>query len=289
MSERSEREPVHPETPKPTIRLEFFRHDERSKEPQQGVPHDDNNMRITPAGREHAQGEGATKDPHPDVAVLFGSERDRSLETAFHQAYANDPDITPSMTLEEMKEATSMPYGQKHHQIPELNFNIDGSAEYKKAVEQAYFKDNKYLEFLYEHSDEVAEKAGDKVSSTYSRQAANIAKLIRKYVDIVPRWEELTTQEPQKYAGFNNEMQRFMGTHGGIQECFLMKVIDKLEGREAALAFARSLAGGFGYSEGFSVALEKGDDDLRVVVNYKDKSWEITPEILDEIIQENPI
>ncbi len=273
---------------KPTIRLEFFRHDQREKAAAPEGVEGDNEIKLTEAGREHAQEVGRLKSPHPETAIAYGSERDRVVETALRQMLARRSDITPGMTFEDIKGVIEIPYGEKFRKIKELDFNNDGTQEYKTKAEEAYFQYKNYLQFLYEESDHLAEEVNDTKSTTYSKQAGNLAKLIKKHVKIMPRWQEIVTEHPDKYASAHNELQRFLGTHGGVQESLIMKVIDKLEGSSAVTEFIHSLPdkNGFGYSEGMTVTVEEGDKGPAIILKYKDRSWELTPELLDEIIEE---
>lgn len=272
--------------PNPSIRLEFFRHDEKAK-PNEGQP--DTTVRLTPEGRVGATEVGKDRNPEPEVAVAFGSNRERSTETAMRQMLANQEAVTPDSSLEDIREIVSgeVKVGRKDMVSPNLNFDWSGSKEFNEPVMARYAaKDG--LRFLVEESDQLAERLKDQTSTSWSRQAGNIAELIKKYYEILPAWQRVTAEHPEKYSQFNNEMQRFMGSHQTVTESFLMKVIEKTEGREAVMKFIESLPdkNGFAFSEGFTINLIIDDSGRDIVMNYKDRQWTLTPELIDQIIIE---
>ncbi len=285
MEIRENREMI--ERPRASIRLEFFRHDEKAK-PIEGQP--DTTVRLTPKGRVDATEAGKTRDPMPEVAVAFGSSRERSVETAMRGMLANEEAVGPDSSLEDIREivAGEVKVGKKDMVDPRLNFEYENSPEYKAAFLQAYSKDKRGLEFLVKESDELVRKLGDAKDSSYIRQAGNIAELIKKYYEILPNWQRLVNEHPEKYNQFANEMQRFMGSHQTVTESFLMKVIEKKEGPEAVTKFIETLPdkNGFGFSEGFAVNLVGDETGTDIILDYKDKQWELTPELIDEIISE---
>ncbi|MDP4000877.1 MAG: histidine phosphatase family protein [bacterium] len=272
--------------PNPSIRLEFFRHDEKAK-PTEGQP--DTTVRLTPKGRVAATEAGKNLNPEPEVAVAFGSNRERSVETAMRGMLANQEEIGPDTTLEDIRElvAGQVKVGRKDMVSPNLNFDWSGSKEFNEPAMARYAaKDG--LRFLVEDSDQLVEKLKDQTSTSWSRQAGNIAELIKKYYEILPTWQRVAAEHPEKYAQFNNEMQRFMGSHQTVTESFLMKVIEKTEGREAVMKFIESLPdkNGFGFSEGFTINLIIDDAGRDIVMNYKDRQWTLTPELINEIIND---
>lgn len=68
-----------------------------------------------------------------------------------------------------------------------------------------------------------------------------------------------------------------------------MKVIEKMDGPEGFQKFLASLPdkNGFGYSQGYSVKISRGDDGEPVAtVTYNGDEWELKPELIKEIIGE---
>ena len=273
----------------PSIRLEFFRHDERATKPGES----DDNSRLTADGRRNATAVGKTKFPQPEVAIAYGSPRERSIETALRQMLANREEINGNTDLEGIRELVSerLPVGRKDLVDERLNFHWEG--EYKKTATE-YYRDKKdYLVFAVEESDDVVRKYKDMNSTSYTRQAAGIAELVKKYVEISPRWERLVQDNPDKFKDFNNELQRFFGSHGTVTECFLLKVIEKKEGIDVVREFLAELPdkNGLGYSEGFTVNIKKDKEmgEAEVIIDYKDRSWTMNLEEIEQIIEDKKL
>lgn len=273
----------------PTIRLQIFRHDAKAKTPPEGMVGDEH-VRLTPEGRVHASEASGLEEANPEVAVAFGSPRERSVETAMRHMLGKEEEITPDMSLEEMREkvAEEMKVGRKDRVVQELNFDVEGTPEFEAIAMKHYAESKDFIRFIFEDSDRVAEEHDDHISTTYSRMAANIGSLIKKYLTILPRWEQIVSEDPEKYKEFNNEMQRFMGTHQGVTESFLMKVIEVTEGREQVMKFIEDLPSknGFDFSEGITVILEDEGEEPVVTVGYKDKTWKLAADQLDKIVSD---
>ncbi|OGH71086.1 MAG: hypothetical protein A3C90_00500 [Candidatus Magasanikbacteria bacterium RIFCSPHIGHO2_02_FULL_51_14] len=288
---RGEAEPARErEAPAPTIRLEIFRHDEKATPTTAGPRIGDEFVRLTPKGREHATEAGKGQLPRPEVAVAYGSTRERAIETAFRHMLAEQADITADMSLEEIRAevAKHVKVGRKDVMTERLNFNWDGTKEFHDRAYERYLKSKDALTFLVEDSDAVAKEFHDLISTTYSRSAAGVAELVQRYFAILPRWEKIAKKDPAKYQRFNNELQRFLGSHQTVTECFLMKVIEKTKGRDAVQQFIASLPdkNGFGLSEGFTIIIRAEGNVSAAVVRFKNEEWTVTPEVLDEIIHD---
>jgi len=258
---------IHPtiesfEKPKARIELHFFRHDEKEGDPLKN----DYDIELSPSGREHAKAQAGETNLAQSVA--FGSPRKRTQETAgLIMAGAND-EITGQESLDELKEKVDkgLKYGSKINVDQNLNFELEGDTEYVKAALDAY-KKGEFITFLIEKSDELAKETGDDLSSTYSRMSASIAKIIEKYIGVIPRWNELVNDESKSY---DQTLERFLGTHQTMQECFLAKVIDRTKGREVRDQFLTLLKNkGFGYSEGFEAEIIKSPDSDNPTVRIK--------------------
>lgn len=271
---------------KPKIRLELFRHDDRMEKAVPGQQNVGENQKIPLSftGRINAQAEGRRKNPQPETAIAYGSNRDRSLETSLRQMLSERPDLEEK-SFEEIKESVTTGKIRKYITTPLLDYNFDSNEKYRETIDEHYFKKKDAIPFLYYDSDKLAVELGDEKSTTYSRFASNIATLLDRYVSIFPQWQQLTQEKPEKYSQYGNVLQRFMGSHGGVLESFLLKVIDKQEGREAAEEFINNLPdkNGFGYSEGYSAVIDEHEGNARITLFYRDKSWTINREVLKEI------
>lgn len=283
-------ERVEEERYPPTIRLEIFRHDAKDTPTTAGPRPNDRSVRLTPEGRRGSSAAGISKQPRPEVAIAVGSSRERSVESALRQMLAEQERMTPDMTLEEIRRmvADQLRLGRKDMTVELLDFNWDGTKQFH---DQGYYRTletHDALRWVYDDSDRVALQNHDEVSTSYSRAAGNIAEVVRKYLGVLPRWKEVTTESPGKYERFNNELQRFLGSHQSVIECFLMKVIEKTEGRKAVEQFIESLPdkNGMGLSEGYTVIIRESGEQPEVVIRYGDKEWSVRPETISEIISE---
>ncbi len=284
---------AHEGKPTPaSIRLEFFRHDAKAKEATAGAREGDMGIRLTPEGRQHATEVGKTKDPQPETSISYGSPRERSQETALRHMLANEEGITGDTSLEDIRKlvGSGMEYGKKDLETSRLDFDMDKNKEFHDVAFDHYLQKKDFLPWLHSESDELARTLSDKEDSTYSRMAGNVAELVDKYVKIFPRWQEIVKNnkdKPEKYAQFNNELQRYLGSHQGVTESFLMKVIEKADGPTAVEDFISSLdsKNGFGFSEGFSVEIT-GEENPQLTVRFRDKEWQVSPELIHEIIRE---
>lgn len=150
-----------------------------------------------------------------------------------------------------------------------------------------------FLKFLIEESDRMAEECGDDKSSTYSRQAAGIAQIVEKYVGIAPRFDSLVREK-----GYDDELRRLFGSHGGVLESFVAKVIEKTRGREELGRFVGAVGKqGFGFGEGFRIDIESQEGKGSVArISYERQgetpegsfafSEQIDPALLQDIIRE---
>lgn len=273
-----------------TIRLEFFRHDDKEKATAGGDRTGDEFIRLTKKGREHATEAGRTKNPKARVALAFGSTRERAVETSMRHMLANEDSITADMSLEDLRAEVlrGLKVGKKDVMIKSLNFDWDSNQEFHDIGYKRFLETKDALIFLRGESDNLVRKNKDLLSDSYSRSAGNFAEFVHKYLHILPRWKRLVTEKSEEYGKYNNEMQRFFGTHQTVAEPFLMKVIEKTDGKEAVQKFINSLKSknGFDLSEGYSVIIQDTPDKPSVKVKFRDQEWQIDEKILREIVKE---
>lgn len=278
----------------PKIRLQFFRHDEKAKAPE-GTS--DDRVRLTKAGRKHAAEAGKEKGINIDGTVIYGSPRDRSTETAYHRMLGEDTYIQ-GLSLEELRQTGrdlsqgipgTFPEGtgpKKDAQTEALNFIWKG--EFEKIAYKRYLESKDGLVFVFEDSDRLAEELKDTESRTYSRTAAEIAKLIERYIDSLPRWNQLS-RDP-KYADLHGRMERLFGSHQTVTESFLLKAVEVAKGRDAARKLLSEFKdkNGFAFSEGYDITLKPANDnaDPTIELTYKNHHWNLTRPMLDRIIKE---
>jgi len=176
-----------------------------------------------------------------------------------------------------------------------LGFGLK-NPEYKAAVMEAS-KNKSLLKFMVEKSDQMAEAVGDTESSTYSRAAANIAEVLKKYVRIAGKFDQLA-QDPAKQ--YDKVMERFLGSHASIVDSFLCKAVEKIKGTRERDKLVAALGEGEGFktAEGYEVSIDSlsGQDQPRVRLKFSrenddpEKSYELDEEVplevLDDIIKE---
>ncbi len=270
---------------KSKIRIEVFRHDQRDKTIK--VP--DEKSRLTKGGSIHAKEIGKTKNPNPRVGLAYGSPRERSQETALRALMANEDWVTEDMTMEEILKGIEERGGRGKKIIAseKLNYKGDVHPEYAKLYDYHFFKACDAIPFLYNESDDLVRKLGDNEDFCYTRQAANVADFVKKYLGVLPHWEKLTEEKPEKYKEID-EMQRFLGTHGSVTECFLLKIIEKTEGKDEAKRFIDSLSNknGIDFSDGISIDLGYEGEEVKVKISFHDKTWDVDEAMIDNIIED---
>ena len=247
------------------IKLFFMRHDEKENDKTKS----DEEVRLTPTGKMRAKEKAVYDDINQSMA--FGSPRKRTQETASLIMSGKLEEITGTETLEELKEKLdkdlSLESGSKIRVDDRLNIEADSNSNYvKKAIEA--IKKGEYLKFLVEKSDELAKEENDNKSSTYTKQVQAIASIIQKYYGIAPRFNELVQDESKNYE---ETMKRFLGSHQGVLESFLAKLIEKTKGIEERDKFVQILNNqGFDYAEGFDVEIKnKESGEPTIHISYK--------------------
>lgn len=265
----------------PQIRLEFVRHDKH-----EGTK-PDNESRLTREGRIHASETGKSKNAKIDKGFIISSPRKRVIETVAREFLANENLVSEEDSLEDILEKIKVDVGKKYKMDERLNFITDRNPEYKK-IFYHHLKDAKdSLNFIYNESDKLIYDLGDAEDMSLSRFAGNIAEIIKKYIKIYPQWEKIYNKnsEPDK----TNEIQRFLGSHSLIMDSFLLKVIEKAEGKEGVSNFLNSWKdknGIVGLGEGFSVVIKKNNEKTLLSVSCGEKNWEISEEMLESIIED---
>ena len=267
------------------IKLRFFRHDEKENDPEKT----DHNIELTPSGRQHAKAQAS--ETNLSQSVAFGSPRRRTQETAGFIMAGQSEDINGNESFEELKEKVDkgLGYGSKIGVDTKLDFNLEEGSEYVKEM-LVFFEKGELMKFMVEKSDELAKETGDDKSSTYSSMASSIASIIKKYLGIAPRWNELVKDETKKYE---HTLNRFFATHQSVQESFLAKVIELTKGVEERDRFVSVIKNkGFDYAEGFETEiLTKDGEEPTIRISYKkegktpDDTFEFDQNISIELLE----
>ena len=276
------------------IFLAFFRHSEKTSTPD---------ALLTPEGRKLAKEKAS--EYHPEEipveqirqAVAFGSPKPRAQETAGFVLGGDKEEITGEEDLEKLKEKLNqgLMKGDRIGVDENLDFYINKESLVGKADNDS-FKRGEFLKFLVEESDKLAQECGDDKTITYNLAAANVAEIIQKYINVEKRWDELVKEKK-----YQPTMERYLGSHQGVTELFLAKVIDKTKGIEERNKFVQVLNNqGFNFVEGFKVEIlnrpggdlenpeimvtyQKKDKEGKVIFDFQEK---IDKKLIEEIIQE---
>lgn len=248
------------------VRLKFMRHGDKEST---GV-----NPNLTEKGRDQASTAGSEYGPRPEVAVGHGSPRHRTHETVQRFIGVARPDVvTDSMSAEEVEAAIESEMrkegriGRKTIADDRLNFESDGV--YKVAIARA-LKEKRSLEFIVEDGDQIVLSTGDKKSTSLLRQAGNIAELIRNYGGgIAKGWRKACENHPDEYAKFQYELERYLGTHAGVVESFLVKLLREKQGQAAMDEFVKAYPNGFSELQGVQVDVELVDDKPKFTLMYE--------------------
>lgn len=281
------KEPKSPEVEKQIetkVILEFMRHGE--KDPNKTEPvKPDNEVRLTEKGRKMAQEKGEKLNPQKEVALGWGSPKVRTHETALHAIL---PEIDANASLEEMEEMIKkeQKIGKKLISDERLSFDFSKSSGAETIKE---FKAGRYLPHLIEKSDQNAIDAGDKTSSTYSRFAGNVSEIIDRYAKVGDNFNRIASKN-DKYQEFGNQLERYLGTHLGVAECFTAKVLEKIEGNAKRDEFIKSVGEGFKETEGIHLEIINNGNEQKIKITYpmngSKENIEIDKSLIEEIIKE---
>lgn len=119
----------------------------------------------------------------------------------------------------------------------------------------------------------------------YSRMAGNLAKIVSGYFSRYGKLKKLY-QENQNEEQI--QIDRLFGTHSIMIEAFLMKIVEKTQGKEATLALINNgKENGFiGPNEFFEAEITDKDGQAELNIKFKGQTIKVTQSILNEIIQE---
>jgi hypothetical protein len=249
------------------IALHFFRHS--IKESNDVTLPNDEMVKLSQAGKELAI-EKSFDDVNIDQAVAFGSPRIRTQETAMFMMTGQENEIDGTETIEELKEKLNkdLKVGSKIGVDERLNFADSNDTPVGRALNDAYAR-GEYVKFMVQESDKLAKEVNDESGVNYSAKAAQIAQIIQKYIGIVPQWQKLVSDESKDYT---DTLERYMGTHAGVQEAFLAKLLEVTQGVEVRDEFVAKYPNSFDYIQGFEVDITKDSDKdpvLQISINIE--------------------
>jgi len=271
------------------IELRIFRHGEK-EDSKEGQP--DEKVHLTEEGKRESVKEA--EDGKVDQSVAYGSPRERAQQTAAYTMAGNMPEITGEETFEELKDKLekNINVGEKVATDERLDFSdATPDNDFGKWLIEEY-KKSQFLSAFIKKSDEKAEYFGNEDTSTYSSCASNVAKLINKYIEASDRWNQLVKKSDKDYE---KELKRYMGTHTGVSESFLAKVIEVTEGNEERDKFIEAVgSNGFDNKQGFLVNIKEksGEKEVEIVFEKEledSKNYEFKKTISPELIKEEII
>ena len=261
----------HVEKITPKVVLHFLRHSKKEKAPEKN----DTDIQLTKEGRNLA----ARKYENPvdmRFAHVVGSPRIRTHETSATAA-TQDPKTNPK------------DLGVGKVRVNKALYFAISEGEYGNRLNAA-FEEGKGMSFLVNESDGLARDTGDTTSSTYSRMAANIAGIIHRNYEVATRGASIFEQSGNP-KNQQNDFERILATHGAIQECFLLKVAEKVKGVVERNALLVAIGeNGFDFTEGFDATFSKENGQEQIRITYKKGKYafdEVVPvSVIEKIIEE---
>lgn len=270
------------------IHLRFLRHGQKEKDPNKP----NKELELTEEGSEQSKAAAELEDI--EQAVAFGSPNKRAQETAALTMAGLQEGIKENgVSFDEIVEKVDgdRGYGSKVGVDSRLDFLYNPDSEFGKEVDEA-FHGGYYMRFLIDKSDQRAEELGDTENATYSRNAKQVGEIVDKYVKASSRWDDLVNDEEKNYQP---DLERIMGSHGGVTESFLAKVIELTEGPEERDKFVEAIDNQcFDFVEGFDMdIINNGEGEPEAKVAYKKEKdgeviyefeGEVSQDVLDQII-----
>lgn len=285
--EESQRE-QHEKMRKSIIVLHFMRHG-KPESLQEGST--DEERHLSNEGVQQARSK-AKEQQKLDQSIAYGSPRLRSQETAGY-VMAGDSlgeNVEPKDIKDILNE--NIRFGSKIGSKELLNFNV-GSSAFSKEAEKSY-EDGRYLDFIIKESDALAERLRDKEATTLSVQAGNIAEIVKKYVEASSQWNKLVNDPEKKYE---ENLERFFGSHQGVIESFLYKIVNDNKVKADIIAHSLSHKGGFDFVEGLTIDIVQKDssEEPEIILEFSKKTEDglnfqlkekITMEKINKVINE---
>jgi hypothetical protein len=274
------------------IELNFFRHGNKEADENKR----DDEIRLNMAGRAQAINKSVALK-NPKLAKAWGSPRVRSQETAVLIMDGRRNNLSAEANSDNLDNIAN-PGIMSSPRIVEddrLDFQMDINTVSGSAALES-LKKGEYWKWIAEQSDFETSMNGDLESnSSYSKSAANIASIIKQYYDASDRWDEIIKAEgTRKFPkGYSKELERFFGSHQGVTESFLLKVIEKTRGVDERNKLMKALGNqGFDFVEGFKIDIVNKNGNVIMILDYKkngidgEVSYEIRQEISKKILED---
>lgn len=269
--------------------LEFMRHGKKENAPEK---HDDE-VRLLPQGKAQATSKGKELGVNIKAAVGRRSPKKRTGETVLHAMLANETGVDPDANLEDLEMVTGAALNSgKNINLKKLSVDKRLGFELGGVIGQemlAAYKAGKLLPYVVEHSDERVLAEGEGGTTTYSMFAANVADIIRGYLSAANNFNRLALKNKAD-ENFGRQIERYLGTHQGVVENFVAKVLEKKYGVAKRDEFVKSVGGGFKETEGIHVEVNNHGEEQSVAMTFNMNGQKeivsLTKELLDIIIAE---
>jgi hypothetical protein len=272
--------------PATKVSLQIFRHSFKESDPNKV----NSDLLLTPEGRELARLKGEEFRPYPERAVAGASPMDRAAETAMLAMLADEKDIETDDSLEKMeaKVKEQVPVGKKLYRDERLGFALSNGPVGQIAMDA--FRAGNYMNWLVQDSDRQVLENKDLETTSYLRQASNIAELVARYQAVGNNFNRLVT-DPKKQTEHGQKLERYLATHQTVLESFVAKVLEIQEGLSARDEFSEKLGNGWAEMEGVRIDILNDSNGQRMFIAYKDGDKEekellIKPETIEQIIVE---
>lgn len=260
------------------VKLYFFRHGKKAGEV------------LSIEGKKAAREMGLGLNSKKEMAVAGGSFLDRTLESSLRVMMPEEFEDLDSFSEMESKMEGELKVGKKFYRDSRLGFN-EGGPIFDNALKA--FEDGKYIEWLLNDSDRRAIEKKDLVSSTYLRQAGNIAEILKKYIKVGSNFNGLVKKNDQYQVDNKNEIERYLGTHQGVVECFVLDFLKRKEGVLVAEELATSMGNGWPELGGIFIEIKNKGEESVVMMSYPSldgiKKIKVEPEVIDEIIKDREL
>lgn len=277
------------------IVLHFFRHGAKDTDPSKK----NEEQLLTEVGRSQADEKGREIKPDPKTTLTYASPRPRTQETALRALLAESGETTVNDDLTKLEELAhsdlakaKIPNAKKLVIDERLNFTEKGGPASNNLM--TAFKEKRLLRWTVESSDQEMLETGDKITSSYSRVAGNVAELVKHYTDIGNTFYQSKIRKQENDKLSKEELisfERLFGTHQLIPESFICKVLEKTQGHEAVEKFLASIKDfAFAELQGFDLEVTNSAQGQEIKMTFpmgqENQTIIFKAELLDEIIGE---
>lgn len=130
------------------------------------------------------------------------------------------------------------------------------------------------------------------------RHAGNISEILERYIRIGNNFNKLVSKANEKEREeYGNRLERYLGSHQGVLETFILKILEKTQGKEKRDEYIKAIGDGFKETQGFRVEIVNVGDEQKILLTYetpdksgnedfKEETIEIDKNLIGEIIEE---